>query len=184
MVNPYIVGKNVYLRHPIEDDVYGGWYEWFSDEEITKYLTERHWPNSQDTQLDFYKSLKDNKEKLVLSIIDKGNDKHIGIISLSGINWVHRYAEISVVIGDKDYNHGTVLTESFALMLKIAFTKLNLLNLMSAYAESNEKSKVLHRLFKFKQGGCLKNFLFINEKYEDLIIEFIDQESWIERNHK
>ena len=61
MVNPYIVGKNVYLRHPIEDDVYGGWYEWFSDEEITKYLTERHWPNSQDTQLDFYKSLNNPK---------------------------------------------------------------------------------------------------------------------------
>ena len=151
------------MRHPIEDDVYGGWYEWFSDEQITKYLSERYWPNSQDAQLDLYKSLKDNKEKLVLSIIDKGNDKHIGIISLTSINWVHRYAEIAVLIGEKDYRRGPALTESFALMLKIAFTKLNLMNLLSAYAESNEKSKVLHRLFKFKQAGSLKEFLFINE---------------------
>jgi len=32
MYNPYIVGKHIYLRHPTEADVVGGWHEWFSDE--------------------------------------------------------------------------------------------------------------------------------------------------------
>ena len=38
MNNPYLVGKHVYLRHPTKQDVEGKWYEWFSDEETTKFL--------------------------------------------------------------------------------------------------------------------------------------------------
>ena len=57
MYNPYIVGKQIYLRHPTEDDVQGKWHEWFSDEKITKYMSDRFWPNSKEAQLEFYKSL-------------------------------------------------------------------------------------------------------------------------------
>ena len=51
MYNPYIVGKKIYLRHPTEDDVQGKWHEWFSDEEITKFMCDRFWPNSKEAQL-------------------------------------------------------------------------------------------------------------------------------------
>ena len=57
MKNAYIIGKQIYLRHPTEDDLNGNWYEWFSDEETTKFLESRFWPNSRESQLAFYNSL-------------------------------------------------------------------------------------------------------------------------------
>ena len=149
MYNPYMEGKQVYLRHPIEEDVQGKWHEWFSDEETTKFLDARFWPNSKEMQLAFYNSLQNDKNKLVLSIVLKSNDKHIGVISLSNINWVHRYAEGSIVFGEKSYRKMPYTVEATYLMHRIAFSRLNLLNLLSAYASLNKGSEVLQKLFKY-----------------------------------
>ena len=80
MYNAYIVGKHVYLRHPTEEDALGNWHEWFSDEQTTKYLVERFWPNSKEAQLEFFRSLED-RNRLVLSIVTKANDRHIGVVT-------------------------------------------------------------------------------------------------------
>ena len=182
MYNPYIVGKQIYLRHPTEEDVDRKWHEWFSDEETTKFLSDRFWPNSKEAQLDYYKSLIKNRERLALSIINKSNDEHLGIISLSGINWVHRYADIALVIGEKKYTKGPFATEAFALMLKVSFMRLNLLNVKSAYSISNKKSEALHRLFKFKKVGTYENLLLIDGSLDSLALEVLDKESWLRRN--
>jgi RimJ/RimL family protein N-acetyltransferase len=177
-----MVGKQIYLRHPTEDDVQGKWHEWFSDEEITKFMGDRFWPNSKEAQLEFYKSLINSKERLALSIINKSNEKHIGVISLSSINWVHRYADIALAIGEKEYRKGSVATQAFALMLKVAFIRLNLLNVKSAYSISNKNSEAFHRLFKFKKIGTYENLLWIDGHSEGLVVEVLDRESWLQRN--
>ena len=103
MINPYIIGKNLYLRHPTEEDASGKWYECFSDEETTKYLVDRYWPNSVENQLELYRSLNRDTTKLVLSVVTKKEDIHIGIVGLSVINWVHRYADSIIILGEKKY---------------------------------------------------------------------------------
>ncbi len=177
-----MVGKQIYLRHPTEEDVQGRWHEWFSDEEITKFMGDRFWPNSKEAQLEFYKSLIDSKDRLALSIVAKSNDKHLGVISLSAINWVHRHADIALAIGEREYRKGPVAAEAFSLMLRVAFLRLNLLNVKSSYCSSNINSEALHRLFKFKRVGQYENLCSIDGHFESLIIEFLDRESWLKRN--
>ena len=65
MINPYAVGKNIYLKSPEMDDVlHSSWYTWFSDPEVTKYLGDsRYWPNTKDSQLKFYESSKDSTDR-------------------------------------------------------------------------------------------------------------------------
>lgn len=181
MNNPYMIGKHVYLRYPTEEDALGKWYEWFSDEQTTKYLVDRFWPNSKDAQLEFLKSLGD-RSRLVLSVVTKENDKHIGVVSLSFINWVHRYADVAIVIGEKDYNKGTYSIEAFSLILKVAFIRLNLRTIKSGYANSNEASRTIHRVFKFNKVGEYKNLLCIDGHYDDLVIEMLERETWSKRN--
>ena len=184
MYNPYIVGNQIYLRHPTEEDVHGKWHEWLSDEETTKFLDARFWPNSKEMQSNFYNSLENDRHKLVLSIILKSNDKHIGVISLSNINWVHRYADIGIIIGEKEYNKGLYATEAYALILKIAFLRLNLLNLRAGYCESNSNSEAILKLFRFKTAGKYKNMMQVNGKYEDILLTYLDKKSWLKRNAK
>jgi RimJ/RimL family protein N-acetyltransferase len=181
MYNAYMVGKHVYLRHPTEEDALGKWHEWFSDEQTTKYLADRFWPNTKEAQLEFLKSLND-RSRLALSVVTKEKDKHIGIVSLSSINWVHRYADVAIVIGEKDYHKGAYSMEAFGLILKIAFLRLNLKTVKSAYASSNKASSTLHRIFKFQKVGIYEKLLFVDGHDDGLVVEKLDCETWLKRN--
>ena len=182
MVNPYVVGKKIYLRSPTEEDAEGSWYEWFSKEDTTKMLNLRFWPNTKKEQLEFYNSLHNNKSKLVLSIIEKSSNKHIGVVSLSSINWVHRYAEMGIVIGESEFNNGYFASEACAMILRVAFLRLNLLNVQAGYIGSNMNSKALLKVFKFKNVGAYKNLMTIDGREEDMVLVCLDRDSWIKRN--
>ena len=182
MYNPYAVGKQIYFRHPTEVDVEGKWHEWFSDEETAKAMVDRFWPNTKEAQLEFYKSLLNSRDRLALSIINKSNDEHIGIISLSSINWVHSYADISLVLGEKEYRKGSIAAEAFSMMLKVAFIRLNLKNVKSAYNALNKESEALHRLMKFNKVGVYRKLACIDGNDVDVIVEMLDRKSWLKRN--
>jgi RimJ/RimL family protein N-acetyltransferase len=181
MYNPYVVGKYVYLRHPTEEDVYGKWHEWFSDEETTKYLIERFWPNSKEEQYNFYQSIISGKNRLVLSIIEIESDKHIGVCNLSSINWVHRFCDIAIVMGERKYRKGSHAFESLALLLKIAFLRLNLRIVKGGYVASNKATKQLVKIFRFQEIGKFTNLCWINGRYEDLICVMLHRDDWLKR---
>lgn len=126
----FLVGNLVYLRPPdIQKDVIDGkWFSWFNNKEITKYLERGVYPNTVQKQIEYVESLKDDKTKVVLCIIDKVSDKHIGVISISNINLINRKANISIVMGEKKYSIGAPL-EAMALMTEYAFDRLNLVKL-------------------------------------------------------
>ena len=181
MYNPYIIGKLVYLRHPTEEDALGNWHEWFSDEETTKYLSDRYWPNCIENQLEFYRSLLNDKNRLVLSIICKSDDLHIGVLSMN-INWVHRYAHFSMVVGEKKYRKMPYTLEAHVLQLKVAFLRLNLENVQSSQAASNKGALAIQRAFKFKQAGVYENLLCIDGKREDLIVGILSRDDYLKNN--
>lgn len=182
MINPYAIGKNIYLRAPVEEDVEGEWYQWFSDPETTAFLGERWWPNTIESQRSFFNSVKNSKDRLVLLICDINTDINIGVCNLNSISWVHRNADIALVIGDKNYKKGTYAIETFSLLLQIAFNRLNLLNLKSSYVSSNPYTPLLEKIFGFTEAGRFSNFMFNNGEYVDLVLSQLTKQDWISRN--
>ncbi len=182
MINPYAIGKKIYLRAPTEEDVAGNWYQWLSDPEITAFLGERWWPNTVDSQLSFYNSIKDTNNRLILAICDKETDEHIGVCNLSSISWVHRNADIAFIIGQKEFRTGVYAIETMALMLHIAFNRLNLLNLKSTHISSNPYTPLLEKMFGFTEVGRLKEYLFYKGTYADLVIAQLNRKDWAKRN--
>lgn len=182
MYNPYSVGTHIYLRHPTLVDVEGPWHEWLSDEETTRWLGIRYWPNTVESQREFYESALKSKDRLILSIIDKETDKHIGVCNLSGINWLHRYCDLAIVIGDIDFRKGPHMLEAVSLLLRIAFLRLNMRIVKSSFASSNEASQAIHNIFRFKEVGRLEGLLWDRGNYVDNIIAMLKREDWIARN--
>lgn len=123
----YLVGEYVYLRAPdLEMDILeGAWPYWFNDKESTKYLEQGRFPNTVKKQVDFLMGLENDPTRALLCIIDKSNDKHVGVISFRNIDYFNRKAEISIVIGEKRYPAAGPL-EAFALMTEYGFDRLNL----------------------------------------------------------
>ena len=189
MINPYIAGKHVYLRHPTEEDALGKWYEWFSDEETTKYLNDQFWPNNVENQLNLYNSLvderiRDYRHRLVLSIVTKKDDLHIGVVSLSRINWVHRYADSVIIIGDKSHKRMPYTVEAHELTHAVAFARLNLLNLKSYYAATNEGAIALQELFKYKKVGVYEKLLSVDGARVDLITGMLNKNDYLRLRRK
>jgi len=184
MTNPYAIGRTVYLRAPNRADTGGRWHEWFSDPEVTEFLLDRWWPNTPDEQVRFFESIATGRDRLVLAICRADTDEHIGVCNLSAINWVHRSADIALVIGEKTQRHGTVAVEALGLLLGIAFNRLNLLNLRSSHVEENPHTPALERVFGFTEAGRFTKAAFHKGAYVDVIWSQLSREAWTARNAK
>jgi RimJ/RimL family protein N-acetyltransferase len=182
MYNPYVVGKNIYMRHPTEEDARGNWHQWFSDEETTKNIGDRYWPNSSDAQLNFLKSCEDNRSRLLLSVVDIKSDKHIGVCSLSNISWVHRYCDMALVIGEKDFRSGSIAFEICSLLLKTAFLRLNMKTVRGGYVCTNEYTEKLMKVLRFETVGVYRESFWAEGKYQDYVVTMIRSEDWLKRN--
>lgn len=126
-VTSFLEGKYVYLRPPdIQKDVLDGpWFSWFNDKDVTKYLGQGVFPNTVEKQADFVRSLKTDTSRIVLCIIEKVPERHIGVISLHNINLLDKKAVISIVMGEKKYAPEAPL-EAMALLTEHGFDRLNL----------------------------------------------------------
>lgn len=181
MKNPYEIGESIYLRSLEAEDIEGPWYEWFSDYELTKFLGDRFLPNSKKKQADFFNSINDHSS-IIFAIIDKETDKHIGVCSLSGVNWFHRYSDIALIMGSKEPQHKVVAIEAMRLLLNIAFVRLKLLNLRASYAVTNLPSATLLSLFRFEKVGLYKNLCYFDGKYTDVGLSQLTRSDWLVRN--
>ena len=176
MKNSFITGSSIYLRPANIIDAKGDWYKWLNDPEVTKFLTNQFWPNTKEKQINFVKQSINSKERLLFSICLKKNDKHIGQCSLSGINWVHRYADIALLIGNKKFRKSLYTLEVYKLLFEIVFNRLNLQNLKSATA--NPVVKKIHQLQGFKHVGVYKNLLSIDNTKTDLDLYVMSKLVW------
>lgn len=182
MNNAYTSGTHVYLRHPTPHDCEGPWHEWLSQEETTRWLDLRYWPNSVEKQKEFYEFCLNSVDRMVLAIVDIATDKHIGVCNLSGINWVHRYCDIAIIMGDKDFRHGPHMLEAMSLLLRTAFLRINMRIVKSSYAASNEASQAIHELFRFDEVGRLPSLLWDRGTYVDSVISMLTAEKWLQGN--
>ncbi len=182
MNNPYAIGSKVYLRAPTIEDAEGGWYEWFSDPETTKFLIDRYMPNTREAQIEFFQSLSHSKNRAVFSICRVDNDEHIGVCGLSAISWFHRHGDISYVIGKKQTDNSPIIIEVMRLLLSVSFNRLNMANLGSSHVGSNPITPLINKVFGFKVIGTLEKYIVCQGKREDLVISQLSKEDWISRN--
>jgi len=182
MYNAYTIGKHIYLRSPTAADAEGHWHEWLSDEETTRWLGMRQWPNTLERQRDFYQAIQKADDRLVLSIVDIASDKHIGVCNLSSINWISRYCDVALVIGEKEFRSGPHAVETMSLMLRIAFLRLNLRAVKSSFSASNTASSMIHDIFRFKEVGRIPGLLWDRGEYVDNVTSVLRREDWMARN--
>ena len=102
-----IIGKNIILREYQTDDL-EHMHSWNNNSEITDNLDENfHSPQTVRKTEEFVNFYTDNKNhKYFFIIADKKTNKYIGQIDFVDINWIHRNAELAIIIGDSK-NHGT-----------------------------------------------------------------------------
>ena len=162
---PFIKGNNIYLRELRQSDLNGNWYSWLNDSEVTVFQNKGIFPNSIEKQTQYFESLINNNHDIVLAIIEEDTNKHIGCVGLHKIDWVHRSAELGIVIGDRDVWGKKYGKQAWCLITDYGFNVLNLHRIFAVIIEGNIASQKSAESAGFILEGKFKDYLFKGGKY-------------------
>ncbi len=112
----FIEGDRLYLREVRPSDVNEAYYRWMNDSAVTQYTESRFYPNTMESLREYVARMTADRTNVFLAIVLKDGDRHIGNIKLGSINWIHRYADIGIIIGEKDCWGQGYATEAIRLL--------------------------------------------------------------------
>ena len=166
----FIEGERIYLREVRPSDVNENYYRWMNDPDVTQYLESRFYPNSIEGLRDYVNRMLNDRDNVFLAIVLKDNDRHIGNIKLGPINWTHRFADVGLLIGEKDCWGQGCATEAIRLVTTYAFKVLNLHKLTAGCYEPNQGSLKAFLKAGYVQEGLRKAHFFCGGSYVDEIL--------------
>jgi RimJ/RimL family protein N-acetyltransferase len=171
MKNPFLVGNHIYLRVLGPDDLCGNYINWLNDSEVCKYNSHHYFPYAAINAEEFIRNACTSKDRLVLGVILKKKDIHIGNISLQNINYINRNAEFAILMGEKQFwGRGYAKDASF-LLIKHGFNELNLHMIHCGTSSENIPMQRLADYLGMKKEGLRREAFYKHGKFID-IIEF------------
>lgn len=170
LANDFLAGKKICLRPITASDINRKYLSWLNDAEVTKYIETGQFPVTKKDLEAFYNELKKSKTDVMFAIIEKKTGSHIGNIKLGGINWVHRYTDLGIMIGDKKHWGKGCGAEACTLLLEYAFNRLNLNKVFLGIYATHTSAIKTYQKAGFRIEGKLKNMLIIDGKYTDKIL--------------
>lgn len=127
------------------------------------------WSISQDislnTHLNFIESLKEDDTRCYFLL--KKNGEIIGVVSLTRINKRHKNAYIGIYKNPKLDRVGRDLLRTLE---EIAFQKIKLHALFLEVLKNNTKAIAFYERNGYSYQGCLKDFVYQDNQYKDVLI--------------
>lgn len=167
----FLEAERIYLRGLERKDLKGNYFQWLNDAKVCRYNSHAIFPNSEKDMEDYLEFTKGTKSAVVLAIVAKRSDVHIGNIALQRINWIDRSAEFAILMGETAYWGRGYATEAALLLVRYGFERLNLQRIYCGTSEDNKGMKKLARKLKMKPEGRRRRALFKNSRYVD-VLEF------------
>ncbi len=176
----FISGNRMYLRGLTERDLEGDWYRWFNDVEVTYFQDKGYFPNTLEKQTVYYETIKNSNSDVVLAIIDATTDKHIGNVGLHQISWIHRTAELGIVIGEKEFWGKGFGKQAWRLITQYGFETLNLHKIYATVLTGNQPSLACAFASGYKIEGTQEEQIYKHGRYFDLILVGLTRSSWFD----
>lgn len=169
-------GKRVVLR-PFHIEDAPLLTKWINDPEVTKYL-KRSYPTTLTQELDWLKTLGQNRENVVLGVELIGGPL-IGSMGLHRISWINRTATSGAFIGEAEHQGQGYGTEAKMLLLEYAFNTLNLRKVCSTVLAFNGRSQRYNEKCGYVVEGVQRAQMFRNGVYHDLVLMAVFREDWL-----
>lgn len=106
------------------------------------------------------------------------DDRPIGDINLSGIDWIHRNAYLGISIGEREEWGKGYGTDAVRVILRFAFSELNLHRVSLTVFDYNHRAKRAYEKAGFRMEGRQRGFLKREGQRWDLIFMGILKREW------
>jgi len=166
--NPFIICNRLYLRALEKKDLEGNWFRWFNDPHNTRFTGHGRFPNTIEKQTQYFETITNSKNDLVLAIIDKSSNNHIGVIALNNIQWIHQNADLNIIMGDYDIKYIGYGFEASCFLIDHGFQRLNLHKICEGHDIGLKGWGNLLKKIGFKIYGVQKEHMFRDGKFFDI----------------
>ncbi len=164
---PFLIGERLYLRPLSIQDAEGNYPAWLNDEYICRYSEHHVTPYTREMAREYIQNLALSSDRIFLAIIDKQSDTHIGNIALSAISNLHRSAEFSLMIGEREFHSRGLAKEASLLMLQHGFASMNLHRIFCGTMHSNLPMQKLALSLGMQEEGRVRDEVYKDGKYHD-----------------
>lgn len=169
MKNVFLKGKDIYLRPLEEKDLKGNYVSWLNDSEVNLYNSHHVFPYSKEEGLAYIKASKKNTNTLVLAIVTKTRNVHVGNIALQNIDFFNRSAEFAILVGEKKFWNKGFSKEAAKLIIEHGFTALNLNRIYCGLIKENIAMNKLALFLGMKKEGVRRQALYKGGTFHDII---------------
>ncbi len=166
----WIETKNLILRGMEKKDAEGPYLQWMNDPEVTQYLESRFFPHTSESLLQFIEGMRDGKNLMLAICLKDGKQTHIGNIKLGPIDWIHRRADIGLILGEKTQWGKGYATESIQAISEHAFRVLNLFKVCAGCYHTNVGSQKAFEKAGFQIEATLKRHFYTNGEWSDHVL--------------
>jgi diamine N-acetyltransferase len=179
MRNVFLAGTKIYLR-PVERGDATLFVKWVNDPEVTRTLL-LYRPMTQEAEEEYLMTVARSDRDVVLGIVARASDQLVGITGLHQIELKDRHAMFGIFIGEKDEWGKGYCTEATSLMVGYAFETLNLNRVALHVVEHNVPGVRSYLKVGFRQEGVLREALFREGRYHNLLAMAILRDEWAGR---
>lgn len=180
---PFIKGENIDLC-PRNSELVTVYIRWKNHPRVRKYARNVI-PRTKDDQKKGFEEMSEGmKEHISLDVWYKKDNKPIGQIGLSRIDWVNGWANAFLQIGEPEYWNKDIGTEATRLLVEYAFNELNLNKLHGGVAVDNIGSWSVAGKIGFNQEGIKKDEMYIDGIYVDNKVFQLLKEDWVKKRQK
>jgi len=150
----------LHLRSLESDDINKTYLDWLNDFLVNQYLETRFLPQTMESLREYWSAQRDDPRSPWFAICLNSDDRHIGNIKLGPIDVLHRRADLSLFIGDRESWGKGYATEAIMLISSWSFSVLDLQKLNAGIYSSNVASKRAFEKSGFILEGTLKEEVF------------------------
>jgi ribosomal-protein-alanine N-acetyltransferase len=165
----FIVGEQVYLRALREEDAEGQYPAWFNDEETCRGNSHHRFPYTSGAARDYIRDTSARPDCLILAMVLRDGDRHVGNIALQGIDPVCRSAEFAIVIGERASWGKGYGKEASRLLVAHGFRSLNLHRIHCGTFETNASMRRLAEYLGMREEGRRRDAGFKDGRFVDTI---------------
>lgn len=166
-----LLGDNYTLRKLDVTDISEKYIRWLNDPEVNRYSSRYGRSFSFEDVKDYIEEANSKKSnKLLFGIFQNSNqENHIGNILLGPIDFGNKRAELSNLIGEKEFWGKRVAFECCVMLIHYAFLHLKLNKITIGNISNNRGATFLTKQLGFNQEGRLIDEVFMQGQYFDVL---------------
>lgn len=162
------MNKNIVTFKKLQvQDITINYVNWFKDNEVTKYSNNQYYEIDLNSQKKYVKSCLKSDSCDLFGIFFE--NLHIGNILINEISILHKRAQISYVIGNKNYWSKGIGTKAIKFIVEKARSEYKLKKIYASCSDANIASKTILKKNGFIVEGKRKQHLFYQNKWHDQI---------------